>query len=213
MKASVTFLRLGATPLHRLAQGTAGLAAVAMLVLGTTMTPLASAQLAPGTTGLDTSGDAKKELAACNSGKTAQNRATCVLEVRRAQAAKHSGKLQNYGDFQANALRRCEVFKDALDLKACRERILNPTVEGSVAEGGILREAQVVVTLPPSTPPGSTRAPTSTTAPGTSTTPDTPVTPAPDSMSSPDSPMAPGSTMSPGSSQTMPETTPPPATR
>lgn len=218
MQASVTLRRCTTEPLHRLVEGTAGFAAAALLVLGTTLTPMASAQLFERSIGLDTSGDPKSELAACNSGKTAQDRATCVREVRRAQAARRSGKLENYGDYKANALKRCEVFKNPVDLEACRERVLQPDIrEGSVIEGGILRGAEVVVTVPPSsTTPANTRTPGSATTPGTSTTPDTPVAPTPGSNGStttPDSPMAPGSTMSPGSSQTMPETTPPPATR
>lgn len=192
MQASVTLRRLAARPLHRLAAGTAGLAAATLLVLGTTLSPMASAQLFERRIGLDISGDPKSELAACKSGKTAQDQATCELEVRRAQAAKRSGKLENNGDFKANSLKRCEVFKDPVDLQACQERVLQPDIrEGSVIEGGILRGAEVVVTTP-----------ASSTTPGTGTTPDTPVAPMPGANDS---------TMTPGSSQRMPETTPPPA--
>ena len=134
--------------LRRLHKGTACLGAAALLVLSAAMAPLASAQTA--STGIDASGNAKSEMAACRSGKTAQDRATCMKEVRNAQATRRAGGLQNYGDqFAANALKRCEVFKNPDDLKACRARVEQGRIDGSVAEGGILREAQTEVSASP----------------------------------------------------------------
>ena len=107
----------------------------------------ASAQLASGTTGIDATGDAKSEMAACKSGKTQQDRATCMTEVKNANAAKRAGKLQNSnGQFSANALKRCDVFKESEDQLACKARITGEAkVQGSVASGGVLREAEITV--------------------------------------------------------------------
>lgn len=202
MQASVTFRLFTAESLPRLGKGVACFGGAALLALGATMTPIAWAQLAPGSTGLDTSGNSKSELAACNSGKTAQDRATCLTEVRRAQAARRSGKLENYGDFTANALKRCEVFKNPEDLAACRARVQQPTIEGSVTEGGILREAEIVTQTPGTPPPAGTMAPGTTTEPGATMTPET--TTAPGTTTAPENTMAPGTIMAPETPATPP---------
>ena len=107
---------------------------------------IASAQITAGTTGIDASGNAKSEMAACKNGKTQQDRATCMLEVRNAQTEKRAGKLDTHGDYAANALKRCDAFKDAEDQSACKARVMNSAgAGGSVAAGGVLREAEVVV--------------------------------------------------------------------
>ena len=107
----------------------------------------ATAQVAPlDTTGLDASGKAKNELAACNSGKTQQDRDACLKEVRNANAEKRAGILRNGGDYAANAMQRCEVFKESEDLAACRARVeAQVQLEGSVAGGGVLRQQETVV--------------------------------------------------------------------
>ena len=110
----------------------------------------ASAQVASGTTGIDASGNASSEMAACKNGKTQQARETCMTEVKNANAAKRAGKLSTSGDFSANALRRCEVFKAAEDQSACRARVMGETeAQGSVAGGGVLRETETVVPAAP----------------------------------------------------------------
>lgn len=107
---------------------------------------MASAQIASGTTGIDDTGNAKSEMAACTSGKSQQARATCITEVRNANAAKRAGKLGTNGDYAANALKRCEVFKEASDQDACKARVMNEkSGSGSVASGGVLFEAVVPV--------------------------------------------------------------------
>lgn len=107
----------------------------------------ATAQVAPlDATGLDASGKAKSELAACNSGKTQQDRDACLKEVRNANSEKRAGTLRNGGDYAANAMQRCEVFKDSENLAACRARIqAEVQLEGSVAGGGVLRQQETVV--------------------------------------------------------------------
>ncbi|MFZ3141627.1 hypothetical protein [Polaromonas sp.] len=111
----------------------------------------ATAQIAtPDTAGLDTSGNPKSEMAACNSGKTQQDRAACLKEVRNANAEKRAGKLGNGADYTANAMKRCEVFKESEDQAACRARVGGQAkLDGSVGAGGVLRQGEIMV---PATP-------------------------------------------------------------
>lgn len=107
----------------------------------------ASAQIASGTTGIDNTGNAASELAACNNGTTQQSRATCITEVQNANAAKRAGKVDNAGgQFTANALARCDV-QTGDEKVACRARVAgygNP--QGSVAGGGVISEIETVTT-------------------------------------------------------------------
>lgn len=130
-------------PQKRVVQGMAYWAAAGLLALSGS---LASAQSGLGTTGIDATGDAKSELAACKNGASQQDSATCMKEVRNAQAAKRAGKLETNTDYAANALKRCEAFKDASEQSACQARIMNTAgATGSVAAGGVLRQAEVLV--------------------------------------------------------------------
>ena len=106
----------------------------------------ASAQIASGTTGIDATGNAQSELAACNSGKTQQDRQTCITEVRNANAAKRAGQVDNSGGrFKENALARCDVFKGEEQI-ACQARIVGyGDAAGSVAGGGVIRQVETVV--------------------------------------------------------------------
>jgi hypothetical protein len=106
----------------------------------------ASAQIASGTTGIDATGNAQSELAACNNGKTQQDRQTCMTEVRNANAAKRAGKVDNSGgNFKNNALARCDVFKGEEQI-ACQARIVGyGDAAGSVAGGGVIRQVETVV--------------------------------------------------------------------
>jgi len=155
----------------------------------------ATAQVAHGdTSALDDSGNYREEVQACREGHTAEDRATCLKEARNAAADKRRGVLSNRGDFQANALARCEVHRVTVDKEACRERVRGEGgLSGSVAGGGLLRELEV--TLPqeqqaqqgtgstgamgagPSTASPSLQAPTQ--QPQPSLQPQAPVTPAP----------------------------------
>ena len=106
----------------------------------------ATAQIASGTTGIDATGNAASEMAACNNGSTQQSRETCMTEVRNANAAKRAGKVDNAGDqFKSNALMRCNALQGE-DKTACEARVLgygNP--QGSVAGGGVITEVETVV--------------------------------------------------------------------
>lgn len=112
----------------------------------------AGAQLASGTTGIDGSGSYQSEVAACKSGHTQQDLATCMIEARNAQAEKKRGRLDNAGgQFAMNAAARCEALAGE-DKAACQARMqgLGQT-SGSVAGGGVLREVETVV-VPPGAP-------------------------------------------------------------
>ena len=106
----------------------------------------ASAQIASGTTGIDATGNAQSELAACNSGRTQQDRETCITEVKNANAAKRAGKVDNSGgQYKANAMARCDVFKGEEQI-ACQSRIIGyGDNKGSVAGGGVIRQVETVV--------------------------------------------------------------------
>lgn len=51
----------------------------------------------------------------------------------------------NPDDYARNALARCAVFKSEEDHHACVERVRKPVAEGSVSEGGVLREYSYTV--------------------------------------------------------------------
>lgn len=105
----------------------------------------ATAQVATGTTGIDASGSYQSEVQACMSGRTQQDRDTCMKEARNAQADKRRGVLENYSTAQANTT-RCEVHANAEDRAACQARVLGyGSTEGSVAGGGLIREVETVV--------------------------------------------------------------------
>jgi len=129
-----------ASPYLRLAQNAAAFGVAALLSLS------ASAQIASGTTGIDASGDARSEMNACLTGRTQQDRQTCMTEVRNANAAKRAGKVDNASnDFKANALKRCDIFQGE-DLVACQARIVGyGKTDGSVAGGGAIRQIETVV--------------------------------------------------------------------
>ena len=123
----------------------AAVIAAFFLVASGTMTPVA-AQIASGTTGIDATGNAQSELAACNSGQSQQSRETCITEVRNANAAKRAGKLDNSGSqFKKNALARCDVFNGEEQI-ACQARVVGyGDAAGSVAGGGVIRQVETVV--------------------------------------------------------------------
>ena len=125
---------------NNVVKGVAGFAFSALLAMS------ATAQIAAGTTGIDATGNAQSEMAACNNGKTQQDRATCLIEVKNANAAKRAGKVDNAGgQFQANAMQRCNALPSP-DKAACEARVAgygNP--QGSVAGGGVITEIETVV--------------------------------------------------------------------
>jgi hypothetical protein len=106
----------------------------------------ATAQVATGTTGIDASGSFQQEINACMTGKTQQDRDTCLKEARNAQTDKKRGVLDNAGaSFETNASARCEVLMGE-EKAACQARVMGyGSTTGSVASGGVLREVETVV--------------------------------------------------------------------
>ena len=106
----------------------------------------ATAQIASGTTGIDNTGNAASETAACNSGATQQSRETCMTEVRNANAARRAGMVDNAGgQFKANALMRCNALQGE-DKVACEARVEGyGSPQGSVAGGGVITQVETVV--------------------------------------------------------------------
>lgn len=119
-----------------------------LFALGLTalLTVTATAQIASGTTGIDATGNAASEMAACNNGSTQQSRQTCITEVRNANAAKRAGKVDNAGgQFKANALMRCNALQGE-DKVACEARVSGlGSPQGSVAGGGVITQVETVV--------------------------------------------------------------------
>lgn len=128
--------------------------AAALLALGA-----ASAQVAmaagsseaafPGAAMIDSTGSYRSEVQACMTGRTQEDRETCLTEARNAHAAKARGNLNTYGEHEQNAVARCNVFQNGEEKAACEARVLGyGSVDGSVAGGGLIRESETVV-LPP----------------------------------------------------------------
>ena len=106
----------------------------------------ATAQLATGTTGIDASGNFAQETQACMTGRTQQDRETCLKEARNARADKKAGVLDNAGaQFDQNAAARCEVLQGE-EKAACQARVVGfGSTSGSVAGGGVVREVETIV--------------------------------------------------------------------
>ena len=105
-----------------------------------------TAQVASGTTGIDSSGSYQQEVDACMTGKTQQDQATCLREARNAQSDKKRGVLDNAGaQFDSNAATRCNVLTGE-EQAACLARVQGfGSTTGSVAAGGVLREVETVI--------------------------------------------------------------------
>lgn len=140
-----------AKPALRSRQGFWPFGAAALLAMSAATAQVATSK--PGETGIDASGSYQSEVQACRSGRTPQDRETCLREARNAQAARKQGQLRHPSeDYEANALARCDVFKDSEEKAACEARVMGyGNVTGSVAGGGVLREVETVVM-----PPGAT---------------------------------------------------------
>lgn len=86
---------------------------------------------------------------ACLSGNTHQARSVCLREAGAALQEARRGRLTTAPNEQeaANAVKRCDAFKNAEDRAVCVDRIQGAgTTTGSVEEGGVLRET--VTTVP-----------------------------------------------------------------
>jgi len=117
-----------------------------------------------------------KERAACESGNTSQDKATCLKEAGAALGEKKKGKLDNSGSPVVNATDRCNVLP-AKDKADCLARIVGPlapnqrvTTSGSVEGGGVIRETTTttpgaVIIIQPAPMPTPAPAPAPATKP------------------------------------------------
>jgi hypothetical protein len=134
---------------HSAMSGLCRVARSAMLAL-CAMTP-AFAVAAPSTAAPDLEARYQQERAACASGKSAEDRATCLREAAAAHEAARHGELDEpENNYAANALARCMALP-ADERDACRHRMREGETEGSVSGGGIIREYREI-TLPPARP-------------------------------------------------------------
>ncbi|MBC7435152.1 MAG: hypothetical protein H7332_03685 [Bdellovibrionales bacterium] len=86
----------------------------------------------------------QREVATCKSGKSQQDRATCMREAGAARAEARKGNLTNPGsnDLARNATARCNA-QPAADRDDCMKRITgagDTQTQGSVMGGGVIRE-------------------------------------------------------------------------
>lgn len=96
--------------------------------------------------------DYQKQKADCLNGQTGESKKTCLREAAAALNDAKTGRLdKNNGNFDQNALARCQAFKNADDRDLCERRQRQGVVSGSVAGGGDLRE--LTVTVPVDTTP------------------------------------------------------------
>ena len=93
----------------------------------------------------------QQDRAACMTGQSNQDRATCLKEAGAALAEARRGNLNDaQGQTQGNATDRCKVLAGA-ERSDCLARMRGEgTTEGSVAGGGILREKVTIVPGNPS---------------------------------------------------------------
>jgi len=98
-----------------------------------------------------------QERAVCMSGKSNQDRATCLREAGAAfNQARREGFRDNSAQNTANQRQRCEALP-ADDRQACIARMQGQgTTSGSAAAGGIYRELVTPVAPAPATTPEPT---------------------------------------------------------
>lgn len=91
----------------------------------------------------------QQDRAACLSGQTNQDRATCLKEAGAALAeARRGGLTDGQGQLRKNAKDRCGVLAGA-ERTDCLARMSGEgTVSGSVEGGGILREKVTIEPVP-----------------------------------------------------------------
>lgn len=101
----------------------------------------AAALAAPSTDATEAQARYRQDMAACNSGQTHQDPATCRREAGSALSEARRGRLNDVPDqYQQNALLRCDAHQGD-DRLACETRMgASGTTQGSAATGGILRQ-------------------------------------------------------------------------
>lgn len=124
----------------RLTRGTIRLLALGALTAAATLNA-ASAVAADRVSKSEVEARYQRERAACNDGRSSQDRTTCLREAAAARAAARQGQLGDAtGTYEKNAMARCQALP-AADRGACERRMRGEGVtSGSVAGGGIYRE-------------------------------------------------------------------------
>lgn len=114
-------------------------------VAAATLLCSAAALAAPATAATEAQARYRQDMAACNSGQTNQDLATCRREAVNALSEARRGRLNDApAQYQQNALQRCEAHQGE-DRLACEARMgAAGIVEGSAAEGGILRQSVTI---------------------------------------------------------------------
>lgn len=108
----------------------------------------------------------EQDVANCKSGKSNQDRATCMQEAgaARDEANRQNLKEGSADQHQQNMVDRCNHLP-AASRQDCLTQMTSPTnVRGSVQGGGVLRET--VIQVPAGTVPPSTTMPPAAPAPG-----------------------------------------------
>lgn len=116
-------------------------AAIALASAAAALAAPAGKPLAGAANGNDVEARYRSDRALCESGLSAQDRATCLKEAAAARAAARRNELgKSQIDYEANALIRCQRLPPA-DRADCEARMRGAgTTRGSVEEGGIYRE-------------------------------------------------------------------------
>lgn len=115
-------------------------------VCGLLTVTAATAQIGvTGNTGIDTSGNYAQERAWCQANTNGVALTDCLKNSGAARLERRRGTLSNNGNFEANAMMRCEPFKGE-DLAACKARVLGQgDVSGSVMGGGRIQQVETVI--------------------------------------------------------------------
>ncbi len=121
--------------------------ALSVILAGLLMTSSAFAANAKNKNTSELDAQYQREKAACISGQSNQDKATCLREAAAAYQQAKQSKLDSNPSpqYRQNALERCKALP-AADQAECQRRIDNPSdVEGSVSSGGILRKNVTIV--------------------------------------------------------------------
>jgi hypothetical protein len=102
----------------------------------------------------------QRERAACTSGQSSQERATCLREAGAAHAQMRMKGVQDHDmAFEQNALKRCQALPNE-DRSACLARMQGQgSTSGSVSAGGIYRELVTTETAAPTAAKPATEVP------------------------------------------------------
>ena len=87
----------------------------------------------------------KNEIAACNNESPKNLRATCISNAKKTLSEYRRSPADYQQKLQSNKVKRCSVFEGG-KRRDCESRVGSDAyVDGSVAEGGVLRESVKIV--------------------------------------------------------------------